>query len=339
MEQVVGVSAITISSKSVAVLHLAVEHRLVELLQEAVLSAIHAHRICVRPVDLRLVLRMQGVEACLAPGVLLADTADDDVSIAAVAAYQETQPEPDAVSWDVLAGQSDIDEAKLSASAEENEDWESVCKWDQSQVVKWVANSGLACSSKASEAFQNVSSLNGSVLLKLPLDKFQPALEQHGCTTVESALIRQKIEVLSRLSQYAGGDHPEAQGHFTSAAVLRELMASSTLTHTAIGSSGGDGDVGGSGIGGSDKGQVWNDWALPRQAFKVWVRCCCDEVYGSDFTTQFESDNVFTAMQMSVEAKMHTILYGTALAARHAGRKWVCPKDLQIARRILHERC
>jgi histone H2A len=91
-----GVGSITISSTSLAVLRLAVEQRLLQLLQEAQLAAIHSHRFCVRPTDLRFVILTQGT--CLAPGVLPADVATDAMVAAATlkaAAQSNPEPEPD----------------------------------------------------------------------------------------------------------------------------------------------------------------------------------------------------------------------------------------------------
>ena len=53
------------------------------------------------------------------------------------------------------------------------------------------------------------------------------------------------------------------------------------------------------------------------------------------FTTQFESDAVLTALQVAVEARLHMILRGAALAVRHRGGSWAEPKDLQLSRRLL----
>ena len=72
-----GVGAVIISSTSLAVLRLAVETRLVQLLQDGQLAAIHAKRCCVRPTDLRFVIKTRGT--CLAPGALPAGAAADAI--------------------------------------------------------------------------------------------------------------------------------------------------------------------------------------------------------------------------------------------------------------------
>ena len=84
------------------------------------------------------------------------------------------------------------------------------------------------------------------------------------------------------------------------------------------------------------------------------MQCKCDEFFGQaevsartlqsephdstphlSFTTQFESDAVLTALQIAVEAKLHMILRGAALAVRHRGGSVAGPIDVQLSRRIL----
>jgi histone H3/H4 len=96
---------------------------------------------------------------------------------------------------------------------------------------------------------------------------------------------------------------------------------------------------GGGGDGGERcSSEEWDGWALPRKAFERLVRAECREFFGSSFDLQFESETVFTALQVSVEGEMHTILRGAALAARHAGRDRLWPMDVQLARRLLNLR-
>ena len=147
------------------------------------------------------------------------DEEDGDVAASQTTGHEDQKEQ---------GGAMDVD--TVSASAEENEEWESVCKWDQSQVVRWVANSGLACASKAAEAFQNVSSLNGSVLLKLPLDKLQSALEQRGCTTEQSAQIWQKIEGLRESLKYNSSSSSKGP----SALIAQVLAQNFQFTHDQL---------------------------------------------------------------------------------------------------------
>jgi histone H3/H4 len=81
-----GIGAVIITSTSLAVLRLAVEERLVQLLEGGQLAAIHAKRCCVRPIDLRFVIKTCGT--CLAPGALPADAAADAIVTAATLKLQ-----------------------------------------------------------------------------------------------------------------------------------------------------------------------------------------------------------------------------------------------------------
>jgi histone H3/H4 len=240
-----GVGTILISSTSLAVLRLAVEERLVQLLEEANLAAIHAHRFCVRPTDLRFVIQTQGT--CLAPGTLPADAATDAMFVAA------------------------------SRNAEEDSDDES----DGALNPPWSDE------------------------------------EEEDDSSAEDDL-----NLGSNVS--GGGADQEDRA---SAAVLRELMAAnSNLTESVVSASCGSGGA---------TSSEWGDWALPRKAFEDAVRSRCIEIFGRLWDgTQFQSPAVFAAMQLSLEAKMHTIMQGAAMSARHAGRTLIFPNDVQLARRL-----
>lgn len=240
-----GVGTILSSSTSLAVLRLAVEERLVQLLEEANLAAIHAHRFCVRPTDLRFVIQTQGT--CLAPGTLPADAATDAMFVAA------------------------------SRNAEEDSDDES----DGALNPPWSDE------------------------------------EEEDDSSAEDDL-----NLGSNVS--GGGADQEDRA---SAAVLRELMAAnSNLTESVVSASCGSGGA---------TSSEWGDWALPRKAFEDAVRSRCIEIFGRLWDgTQFQSPAVFAAMQLSLEAKMHTIMQGAAMSARHAGRTLIFPKDVQLARRL-----
>ena len=99
-----------------------------------------------------------------------------------------------------------------------------------------------------------------------------------------------------------------------------------------------------SGGGGGERGSEWGGCVLPHRAFEALVRSFCHEIFGpgddaESFVTQFKSPAIL-ALQVAIEGKMHTILYGAALAARHGSggceRNGIDPKDLQLARRLLH---
>ncbi len=248
-----GVGTILISSTSLAVLRLAVEERLVQLLEKANVAAIHAKRFCVRPTDLRFVLRTEGT--CLTPGTLPADVATDAMFVAA----SRNVPED-------LYDESDGDLNPPWADDEKEDDDSS-------------AEDGLNLGS-------NVSGGDGDQ-------------EDHAST-----------------------------------AVLRELMAAnSNLTESVASTFCGSGGA---------TSNEWGDWALPRKAFEDAVRSRCNELFATrdDGTrcsvAQFQSHAVFAALQLALEAQMHTIMQGAAMSAWHAGRTLICPTDVQLAR-YLHQ--
>jgi histone H3/H4 len=261
-----GLGSVVVNSDALALMRLALEQRLVRLLEDAQLAAAHAHRVCVRPADIRLALRTLGI--CLASGLLPADAAaaraDCELIAAAAATETQTYSESPPRACTHLTYRDDTHQEEVA--------------------LDWV------------ELHQAVRSLDGA------------------CASPQDHL---------------------------AAAVLRELMASNTLTQGVCSSSDSCGDDSPS------EGQDRDGLALPRKAFETWVRCLCDEVFGqrvpteqssecTHFRTHFESDAVFTALQVSVEAKMHTLLHGAALAVRHRGGSWLQPKDLQLSRRILN---